>query len=214
MNAAPTPQLRQEDCELLAALDPAAVIFDFDGTLVDTGTLNIDALRASFTDLAITVPDAWFNDTALADLTVLRTRLHDDLGLTLTDTDTQFVHRTRAHWLTRAHRIRPIPRVTATARHLAASLPVAIATANDGRLVRAALGLTGLDTLFEILIAREHVTRLKPAPDAYHLAAQTLARAPDRCLAFENTDDGLTSALTAGIPVIDVRHTTWTPQHP
>ncbi|MGW7343972.1 HAD family hydrolase [Streptomyces sp. NPDC054854] len=67
---------------------------------------------------------------------------------------------------------------------------------------------------FETLIAREDVTRLKPAPDAYHLAAHALGRAPSRCLAFENTDDGLTSALTAGIPVIDVRHATWTPQRP
>jgi len=214
VNPATTPLLRHEDRELLAALDPAAVIFDFDGTLVDTDALNIDALNASFTDLGITVPDAWLHDTALADLTVLRTRLRHDLGLDLPDTDAQFVDRTRAHWLTHAHRIRPIPRVTAAARHLAAGLPVAIATANDGRLVRAALRLTGLDTLFETLIAREHVTRLKPAPDAYHLAAHALAQAPGRCLVFENTDDGLTSALTAGIPVIDVRHATWTPQHP
>ncbi|MGW7029105.1 HAD family hydrolase [Streptomyces xanthophaeus] len=215
MNPATTGQLRREDRELLTALDPAAVIFDFDGTLVDTDALNIDAIRASFTDLAVTVPDAWLHDTALADLTVLRTRLREDLGLDLPGTDARFVDRTRAHWLTQAHRIRPIPRVAAAARHLAATgLPVAIATANDGRLVRAALGLTGLDALFETLVAREHVTRLKPAPDAYHLAAQALATAPGRCLAFENTDDGLTSALTAGIPVIDVRHTTWTPQHP
>ncbi|MGW7052953.1 HAD family hydrolase [Streptomyces sp. NPDC054887] len=214
MNPATTPQLRHEDRELLAALDPAAVIFDFDGTLVHTDALNTDAIRASFTDLAITVPDAWLHNTALADLTVLRTRLRDDLGLDLPGTDAQFVDRTRAHWLNRAHRIRPMPRVAAAARHLSAGLPVAIATANDGRLVRAALKLTGLDSLFETLVAREHVTRLKPAPDAYHLAAQALAQAPGRCLAFENTDDGLTSALTAGIPVIDVRHASWTPQHP
>ncbi|WP_407835185.1 hypothetical protein ACE1OC_00260 [Streptomyces sp. DSM 116496] len=42
--------------ELLAALRPAAAVFDFDGTLVDTSTLNTDAIHATFTDLALAVP--------------------------------------------------------------------------------------------------------------------------------------------------------------
>jgi HAD superfamily hydrolase (TIGR01509 family) len=189
------------------------VIFDFDGTLVDTSTLNTDAIHASFTDLQLPVPKPWLHNAPLADLTALRERLHADFGLHLSDTDAQFVARTRAHWLTLAHQARPVARVAALARHLHRAVPMALASANAGQVVRAGLTAAGLTDLFQILVAREHVAHLKPDPEAYLLAAAELAVAPDRCLAFENTDEGMTAALAAGMPVIDVRthldRTTW-----
>lgn len=208
------PQPPTPDQQLLATLRPTAAIFDFDGTLVDTSTLNTDAVRASFTDLRLTVPPTWLRDAPLAELTALRERLYRDLGLHLHDTDAEFVERTRAHWLTLARRARPVARVVAIARHLAATMPLAVASANDGQVVRAGLAASGLDGLFRTIVAREHVARLKPAPDVYVLAARKLAVVSDRCLAFENTDEGITAALTAGIPVIDIRHRSWTAQHP
>lgn len=203
-----------DDQELVAMLGPTAVVFDFDGTLVDTSTLNTDAVRDSFADLGLAVPEAWLREAPLADLSALRERLREDFGLHLTDSDREFVDRTRAHWLTRARHARPIARVVALARHLAGTVPMAVASANDGQVVRAGLAVAGLDDLFGIVVAREHVTRLKPAPDAYLLAAAELGTAPGNCLAFENTDEGITAALTAGLPVIDIRDRTWTARQP
>ncbi|WP_051787915.1 MULTISPECIES: HAD family hydrolase [Streptomyces] len=200
--------------EFIAAQRPAAAIFDFDGTLVDTGTLNSDAVRASFTDFALTVPERWLHDAPLADLGTLRERLHADLGLQLPCSDQEFVARTRAHWLAGSLRARPVPRVVSAARHLAAAVPTAVASANDGQVVRAGLAAVGLADLFDVLVAREHVTRLKPAPDAYLLAVAKLAVAPHRCLAFENTTEGITAARAAGIPVIDIREDTWAIRQP
>lgn len=48
--------------DLIAALSPAAAVFDFDGTLVDTSTINTDAVRATLTDLGLTVPEPWLRD--------------------------------------------------------------------------------------------------------------------------------------------------------
>ncbi|MFJ9643018.1 HAD family hydrolase [Streptomyces sp. NPDC101206] len=202
------------DLHLVAALGPAAVVFDFDGTLVDTSTLNADAVRASFTELHLTVPEPWLRDAPLADLTALRERMHHDLGLHLPGTDQQFVARTRGHWLTLAHQARPIPRVAALARSLAGTLPMAVASANDGEVVRAGLAAADLDGLFRTVVAREHVARLKPDPDAYLLAAAELATDPTHCLAFENTPEGIAAALGAGLRVIDVRDRTWTATSP
>lgn len=204
------PHTPAHDHELLAALRPTAVIFDFDGTLVDTSTLNTDAVRDSFTDLRLAVPEPWLRNAPLADLTALRERLRSDLGLQLPDTDAEFVTRTRSHWLTRARQARPVTRVATLARHLAGTMPMAVASANDGQVVRAGLAAIGLDDLFQTVIAREHVAHLKPAPDAYLLAAAELDVTPDQCLAFENTDEGITAALAADLPVIDVRNRTWT----
>lgn len=93
-------------------------------------------------------------------------------------------------------------------------MPTAVASANDGLVVRAGLGAAGLADLFPVLVAREHVTHLKPHPEAYFLAAAELGLAPHRCLAFENTDEGVTAALTATMPVIDIRQEDWTVQGP
>ncbi|MFC8448217.1 HAD family hydrolase [Kitasatospora sp. NPDC057223] len=217
MNA-PLPQsaaeMRTPESELLARLAPQAAVFDFDGTLVDTRTVNTDAAHASLTDLGLAVPEQWLQQAPLADLTALRERLHTDLGLHLPCTDGEFVDRTRAHWLTLSDRVRPIARVAALARKLAQAVPVAVASANDGRVVRAGLAAVGLDRLFDVVIAREHVSRLKPAPDAYLLAAAKLDVAPGRCVAFENTTEGLDAARAAGIPVIDIRDSIWTVQRP
>ncbi|WP_435647797.1 HAD family hydrolase [Kitasatospora purpeofusca] len=202
------------DRELIARLAPRAAVFDFDGTLVDTHTVNTDAARASLTDLGLDVPEQWLCQAPLADLTALRERLRVDLCLRLPCTDAEFVDRTRAHWLTLSGRVRPVERVVAIARELARVLPVAVASANDGQVVRAGLAAVGLDGLFDMVIAREHVSRLKPAPEAYLLAATKLAQPPDRCVAFENTTEGIEAARAAGIPVIDVRDNTWVVQMP
>ncbi|WP_053675351.1 HAD family hydrolase [Streptomyces sp. WM4235] len=199
-----------EVCDFLAAHQPAACVFDFDGTLVDTSTINTDAARATLNDLGLTVPEPWLRQAPLADLATLRDRLRTDLGLSLLCSEREFVDRARAHWLARTGLVQRVPRVTALARHLASSVPLAVASANDGHVVRAGLTATGLADLFEIVVAREHVTRLKPAPDAYLQAAAQLAVPPHRCLAFENTDEGIAAALTAGMPVIDVRPSNWT----
>ncbi|MGW7415046.1 hypothetical protein [Streptomyces sp. NPDC054863] len=75
--------------------------------------------------------------------------------------------RTRTRSLTLARRARPVTRVADLARHTAGTLPMAIASAHDGHVVRAGPAATGLDSLFHTIVAREHVSRLKPAPDAY-----------------------------------------------
>ncbi|MFJ6775087.1 HAD family hydrolase [Kitasatospora sp. NPDC091257] len=200
--------------DLVTALRPAAAIFDFDGTLADTSTLNNDAARATFTDLNLAVPEPWLQQAPLADLTLLRQRLYADLGLLLPCTDGEFVTIARGHWLTRSHQVRELSRVTAVARHLAMTVPTAVASANDGRVVDAGLAAIGLAGLFHAVIAREHVEHLKPDPECYLLAAARLATRPARCLAFENTPEGITAALTAGLTVIDVRASTWTAQTP
>ncbi|MDC3961573.1 HAD family hydrolase [Polyangium jinanense] len=200
--------------ELLTTVRPAACVFDFDGTLVDTCTINTDAARATLAELGLAVPEPWLREAPLADLTALRHWLRAELSLSLPCTDAEFVARARSHWLARTSLVRPVTRVTALARHLAAAVPTAVASANDGQVVRAGLAAVGLADLFHVLVAREHVTRLKPAPDAYLLAAAQLAVAPHRCLAFENTDEGVSAARAAGMPVIDVRHSDWTVQGP
>ncbi|NBR64739.1 MAG: HAD family phosphatase [Micrococcales bacterium] len=59
---------------------------------------------------------------------------------------------------------------------------------------------------FNIIIAGDDVTRGKPHPEAYQKAAEALGFAPNRCIAFEDSISGLTSAETAGTLAIGIPH--------
>ncbi|MDY0816075.1 HAD family phosphatase [Kitasatospora purpeofusca] len=182
-----------------------AALFDFDGTLADTGELNLAAVHHALTAHGVTVTAQWLRTTDLADLAQLRHALHQHCGQRLTCTDARFVDTARTYWARHADTIRTIAHVAAIARRAAETGPVAVVTANDGGIVRAGLTAIGLPHLATTLIAREHVPRIKPAPDAYLLAAARLGVTPAACLAYENTDEGITAARAAGIDVVDVR---------
>ncbi|MFE5523528.1 HAD family hydrolase [Streptomyces virginiae] len=185
----------------------AAWIFDFDGTLVDTGDLNIAAVHAALTEHGLhDIPLAWMRTAPLADLTSLRGQLHADLGARLECTDADLVRSARAHWLANAHRAVPIRRMVALARAAARRGPVAVASANDGAIVRTGLAAAGLSDVVTVVVAREDVAHLKPAPDAFQTAARRLDVPAERCLVYENTDEGVTAARAAGMHVVDIRH--------
>lgn len=74
----------------------------------------------------------------------------------------------------------------------------AIATSCTTALAQARLGVTGLP-IPRVLVTADQVRAGKPAPDAYLLAAERLGVRPERCLAVEDTPNGLAAAAAAGL---------------
>ena len=105
----------------------------------------------------------------------------------------------------------PVAGAVAFVRALPASLPRAIASSSSTEWIERHLDHLGIRDAFgdKIFSGREHVERGKPAPDLYLHAAQLLDVAPDRCLAHEDTDEGITAATAAGMSVIDIRQRPW-----
>ncbi|MCX4967251.1 HAD hydrolase-like protein [Streptomyces sp. NBC_00654] len=191
-----------------------AQIFDFDGTLVDTAEVNLHAVHAALTAHGTHVPLRWLRTVPLADLGVLRRHLLAAHGLVPACTDADIVRAARGYWLAHTHQVRPVAAVAAAAHAAAEKGPVAVASANDGHIVRAGLAAAGLAHLFTIIVTREDVAALKPAPDAFLTAASLLEVEPARCLAYENTDEGISAAHTARMDTIDIRATPWTVRRP
>ncbi len=78
--------------------------------------------------------------------------------------------------------------------------PKAIATSSSKP--DAALCLGPLAGRFDAIVTGDEVTRGKPAPDIFLLAAQRLALPPAHCLALEDSETGARAALAAGMGVI------------
>ena len=87
---------------------------------------------------------------------------------------------------------------------IADRVAVAHVTSNDRIDADLMLGITGFDTLLKIGVAYEEVSRHKPAPDPYLAAAARLDIAPSRCLAFEDSPSGISSARNAGMAVAGI----------
>ena len=82
---------------------------------------------------------------------------------------------------------------------------LAIATtttpANVKALLENTLGAESLDW-FEVIAAGDMVPQKKPAPDIFEYALAHLKLPPENCLAFEDTNNGLLSAMQAGLKTV------------
>ena len=86
----------------------------------------------------------------------------------------------------------------------AAECPMAIVTSSSRRTADAHLTLAGIRARFDTILTRDDVTRGKPSPDLYLLAAARLGVKPETCVAVEDSNHGVTAAHAAGAITIMV----------
>jgi HAD superfamily hydrolase (TIGR01509 family) len=84
----------------------------------------------------------------------------------------------------------------------AAGLPHALVTGSERRFMEVVLARTGLS--FDALVCANDVSVTKPDPEPYLLAAKLLGADPARCVALEDSPNGVASAEAAGCRVIAV----------
>ena len=83
-------------------------------------------------------------------------------------------------------------------------IPRAVATSSSGSKARAILDRVGLWQYIPHLTGGDEVKEGKPAPDVYLDAAKKLGVNAPRCIAFEDSETGITAALAAGMRVIQI----------
>lgn len=83
---------------------------------------------------------------------------------------------------------------------------MAIASGASDREVARTLLQHKLGDYFPVVSTRESVSRAKPAPDVYLLAAEQLRLEPGECIAIEDSPTGLQSALAAGMRCLVVQN--------
>jgi len=84
------------------------------------------------------------------------------------------------------------------------NLKIALVTASNRLLAEALLKSTKLDKYFEVVVTSDDLPRTKPHPDPYLHAAESFGLDVLECLAFEDSNTGISSSLAAGIPTIAV----------
>jgi beta-phosphoglucomutase-like phosphatase (HAD superfamily) len=169
----------------IPAGDFAGYIFDLDGTLVDSMPLHYRAWNRAMQEAGLReeLDENYFY--ALGGVPTLRVAqlFADRYGLTI-DAEAVF-HRKEAMFLEMQAELRLVEAVVACARDaIARGRPVSVASGGPRDVVRQTLELMRLRDLFPVVVTPEDVTRGKPAPDLFLLAAQKMGVPPERCLVF------------------------------
>ena len=117
----------------------------------------------------------------------------------------------RTEWMARYHPIvetQAIPVKKGVIQLLqwlqANNIPMAVATSTHKELAITKLKLAGLFDYFQLICNGCEVVNGKPSPDIFLLAAERLNIDPKRCLAFEDSSNGVRSAISAGCQVYQV----------
>lgn len=180
-----------------------ALIFDMDGTLVDSEHLTRAAVNAACAEVGVD-GDA-FPDEKLHGVTwdQIATGLRAQFpGLAVSGAE---LHR-RCHALARAEPPAPVPGVVAAlAAARDAGLALALATSSNREGADALLDRPGFEPL-GVRVTADDITRSKPDPEIFLLAAERLGVPPDRCMVFEDSIAGLRAARAAGMQSVAVLH--------
>lgn len=186
---------------------PAALVFDFDGTLVDTETAEYESVRQVWADHGQPYdPARWTPFVGTAVEVPWLDELEHAVGEPV---DRQGLRRrARAYNRDLLHLVQPRPGVT---RLLAdadeAGVPLAIASNAPADWVERHLERLGLIHHFEphgAVVTVDRVRRPKPHPEAYLTAVARLGAGPERSVAFEDSATGLAAARAAGLYTVVV----------
>jgi HAD superfamily hydrolase (TIGR01509 family) len=184
-----------------------AFLFDFDGVIAETENHHVAAWQRTLGFMGLQVADEVAVRAAEQDDREFLTALFAERNIPVDRVDA-WVDRKRTltvDLLRRAPRI--YPGVVEVVRALHGRTRLAVVSGTWRENVEVVLDAAGLADAFELIVAKEDVTRRKPDPEAYRLALDKLGLPPESVVALEDSPTGIAAARAAGIGrIIAVGH--------
>jgi HAD superfamily hydrolase (TIGR01509 family) len=186
----------------------AAVVFDFDGIVLDSETPEYESHRQIYErcGVPLTVED-W------CDAIGVWTQGHDDRRFETLCARTSDPPQRDAYFAERQRIFETLlpPEPMRGIRELltaldAAGIPAAIASTSPARWVVPAAERIGIRGLFDAIVTGDEVRQRKPAPDVYLEAARRLGVDPAEAVAIEDSGPGVAAARAAGMTVVAIPH--------
>lgn len=185
--------------------NPAAVLWDMDGTLVDTEPYWIAAEHEIVEAAGGRWSDGFAEQLVGKDLMVSAEFIRSNSPITWEPT--RIIEELLARVIVQVNQHVPWrPGARSLLEQLrAADVPSALVTMSWRSLADAVVGALPPGT-FAAIVTGDEVSRGKPHPEPYLAAAELLGVSPGACIAIEDSPTGVRSAVAAGVPTIAVPH--------
>lgn len=186
-------------------IDPLtkALIFDCDGTLVDSMLLHMEAWKEALKNFgAVYDYDLFYSGRGMKekDIVALYNSKHN------TNLDSNLLVEVKHKFFRKnVSKLKRIDIVADVALKYKNILPMAVVSGGTKENILTELQVTGLESLFKIILTADDSFAPKPAPDLFLEAARVLNTEPAYCQVFEDGDLGIKAALNAGMIATDVR---------
>jgi putative hydrolase of the HAD superfamily len=187
-----------------------AVIFDFDGLILDTETLHVEIFQEMFNDHGIEFPYSdWIEHIGTKSKFTIFDLLERELVSVKVDRELLKVQNQQKF----SERVRVLEARPGVREYLKAAkaegLRLGLASSSNRKWVTEHLTNLDLIDYFETIRTADDVEFVKPDPALYKLAAEDLGVSPSECIAFEDSANGALAAVEAGLSCIIVpNHTT------
>jgi HAD superfamily hydrolase (TIGR01509 family) len=179
-----------------------AVVFDFDGVLVDSEPVRFRAGAQALAEVGVVLTweqflATWFGRTDTAGL-------GDILGPRFATEGPGVIARRNVLYEQALEDVPAYPDAARLLRRLPPGIRAAVATGSRRLEVERILAHLGLSRHFHVLVTAEDYRRAKPDPDPFLTAARRLGEPPHACLVVEDSPAGVAAAREAEMPVVAV----------
>ena len=179
---------------------PAAVLFDLDGTLIDSIELILGSMRHAFSRCDRTVPsdDEWLTGVGIPLRTMFHRYAASDVEID------ELIAAYREHQLANHDSlVRCYDEVPETLAALArAGHPLAVVTSKGDMLAKRGLELVGIASHFETIISCDSCTRHKPHPEPVLTALERLGYEPEEALFVGDSVHDIEAGNAAGVETV------------
>ncbi|WP_412705428.1 Fructose-1-phosphate phosphatase YqaB [Aeromonas rivipollensis] len=177
-----------------------ALIFDMDGTLVDSMPLHLDAWETTSAEFGLPFDRAQLNEYGGIPTRKIVAMLAEQHGLEI-DVEA-FARRKVALYLERIDSVSVFPAMWELVKGCHGKVPMGIGTGSTRDHATHILRNTGLDAFIPVLVSADDVANHKPHPDTFLKVAELLGANPANCLVFEDTPIGIEAGKAGGMATV------------